>query len=142
MCLPTRRPGVRARPRSSSTEGAGASSIWSGVRIYRARFARSYPTEAEILERIRTVRREHLAAAPGAALDVLYVATNADARWVAALRAPLLRDGWRAVVSLHDFALDEAQNEVGNAVDMEVARRAALFVGNGVRARSAVVAPS
>jgi hypothetical protein len=142
MCLPTRCPGMRARPRSSSTEGAGASSILSGVRIYRARSARSYPTEAEILERIRTVRREHLAAAPGAPLDVLYVATNADARWVATLRAPLLRDGWRAVVSLHDFALDEAQNEVGNAVDMEVARRAALFVGNGVRARGAVVAPS
>jgi hypothetical protein len=95
-------------------------------------FACSYPSDTELVATIRKVRREYLASFPDAELDVLYVATNAaDGRWWSAFRGTLRRDGWQ-VVSAKDLALDSEQQNVGLAVDMEIARLAAVFLGNGV----------
>jgi hypothetical protein len=62
------------------------------------------------------------------------VLTNAGADWFAKFKADMLADGWGTVVSGTDFVLDDEQKEVDMAMDMEIARRAAVFVGNGVRA--------
>jgi hypothetical protein len=79
--------------------------------------------------------REHfLAAGQGRTLDILYVLTNAGADWFAEFKANMLADGWGTVVSGTDFVLDDEQKEVDMAMDMEIARRAAVFIGNGVRA--------
>jgi hypothetical protein len=43
----------------------------------------------------------------------------------------LQKDGWTVAASQH-LVLDAEQKDVGMAVDMEIARRAAVFVGNGV----------
>jgi hypothetical protein len=94
----------------------------------------SYPNDGEFLETIRRVREDYIAANPGVTLDVLYVATNeANGAWWDAFRAALVSDGWRAVLSARDLKLDAEQIEVGQAVDMEIARRAEVFIGNGVR---------
>ena len=49
------------------------------------------------------------------------------------LREALLKDGWSDVVSTVDLSLDAAQYYVSMAVDMAIAERAEVFVGNGVR---------
>jgi hypothetical protein len=83
---------------------------------------------------IRRARAEYEAAHPTRALDILYVLTNADADWVREFTASLVQeDGWGTVVGTPDLSLDEQMIEVGFAVDMEIARRAEVFIGNGVR---------
>jgi hypothetical protein len=97
----------------------------------------SYPTEAELLATIRRARDAYLGAERGRTLDVLYVLTNADAEWFAEFDAAAVADGWTTVVSSSDLVLDDEQTDVGMVVDMEIARRAAVFIGNGVRAHRA-----
>jgi hypothetical protein len=95
----------------------------------------SFPTEAELLATIRNARDQYLAAGQGRTLDILYVLTNAGADWFGPFKATMLADGWGTVVSGSDLIfLSDEQREVGMAVDMEIARRAAVFIGNGVRA--------
>lgn len=52
------------------------------------------------------------------------------------MRAALLADGWSEVASSGDVVLDGEQYYVGMAVDMAIAERAQVFVGNGVRRRT------
>jgi hypothetical protein len=74
-----------------------------------------------------------MAAHPDRYLDVLYVLTNLDTAWVRDFAATMRREGWGIVLGTPDLALDAEQTEVGMAVDMEIARRAEVFIGNGVR---------
>jgi hypothetical protein len=100
----------------------------------------SYPTDAELLATIRRARADYTAAVPGTPLDVLYVMTEAaDGEWWAAFRAALVADGWATIVTTAELELDDEQTEVGMAVDMEIARLADVFVGNGVRRARAVL---
>jgi hypothetical protein len=92
-----------------------------------------YPTDDETLAAIRRARHEYTAANPDRYLDVLYVLTNADAAWVRTFAATMRKEGWGTVLGTPDLALDPEQFEVGMAVDMEIARRAEVFIGNGVR---------
>jgi len=45
----------------------------------------------------------------------------------------LQSSGWHTIVTTQDLELDQEQKDVGMAVDMEYARKAAVFIGNGVR---------
>jgi hypothetical protein len=92
-----------------------------------------YPTDDETLAAIRRARHEYTAANPDRYLDVLYVLTNADAAWVRTFAATMRKEGWGTVLGTPDLVLDPEQFEVGMAVDMEIARRAEVFIGNGVR---------
>jgi len=47
----------------------------------------------------------------------------------------LLDEGWERVVYTGDLVLDEEQTSVGMAVDMDIGRRAGVFIGNGVSLR-------
>lgn len=44
----------------------------------------------------------------------------------------LKASGWTTIVTTQDLVLDDEQLGVGMAVDMDIGRRAAAFIGNGV----------
>ncbi|KAJ7240722.1 hypothetical protein C8J57DRAFT_1438868 [Mycena rebaudengoi] len=69
---------------------------------------------------------------PGAdRLDTVYISTNEKGGWIDEVRAALGKDGW-AVSSTQDLLLDAEQLGVSMAIDMEIASRAAVFIGIGV----------
>ncbi|KAJ7701148.1 hypothetical protein B0H17DRAFT_199634 [Mycena rosella] len=93
--------------------------------------ARCYPDVAGVVRKAAAARADHLAhAGHNATLDVLYVLTNERGAWLDTLKNALRDDGWRVAASA-DLVLDAEQVDVGMAVDMEIARRAAVFLGNG-----------
>jgi hypothetical protein len=87
------------------------------------------PTVEQIVEKLRTVRAEN----PG--LHRVYVLTNAWGWWLNRLKGALQKDGWEDLKSSLDIQLDAAQVHVAMAVDMAIAEKAEVFVGNGVCAR-------
>ncbi|KAJ7909103.1 hypothetical protein B0H13DRAFT_2192958 [Mycena leptocephala] len=95
-------------------------------------FARCLPDQAGVVRKAAEVRRDYLAHAiqSNATLDVLYILTNEKSVWITALKKMLHEDGWKVTTS-QDLVLDAEQTEVSMAVDMEIGRRAAVFVGNG-----------
>ncbi|KAJ7100404.1 hypothetical protein C8R44DRAFT_561537, partial [Mycena epipterygia] len=58
------------------------------------------------------------------------ILTNEKSAWIDELAKELKKDGW-TVITCRDLVLDSEQTEVSIAVDMEIARRAAAFIGNG-----------
>ncbi|RDB29870.1 hypothetical protein Hypma_013959 [Hypsizygus marmoreus] len=83
------------------------------------------PTVEQIVERLRAVRKEN----PG--LRRVYVLTNAWGWWLNGLKGALQKDGWDDLTSSLDIKLDSAQTYVAMAVDMAIAEKAEVFVGNG-----------
>ncbi|KAI5117565.1 hypothetical protein M0805_009643 [Coniferiporia weirii] len=61
----------------------------------------------------------------------VYVLTNGWGWWVDELRAALLKDGWDGLRSSLDVVVDAEQKYVAMAIDMAIAERAEVFVGNG-----------
>lgn len=90
------------------------------------------PTSAQIVKRIHDVREEYLKAGPRRLLDVLYLLTNDQETWLDGLKAELKTAGWHTIVTTRDLQLDAEQTDVSMAIDMELARMAAVFIGNGV----------
>jgi hypothetical protein len=111
-------------------DSGGGSASDAAKEVYRQH---CFPTDAETLATIRRARAEYTAAYPARPLDVLFVLTNADTAWVRAFAETMRAEGWGTVVGTPDLVLDEEQTEVGMAVDMEIARRAEVLIGNGVR---------
>ncbi|KAF7357420.1 hypothetical protein MSAN_01338000 [Mycena sanguinolenta] len=91
------------------------------------------PTSAQIVKKIRDTREEYVKAGSGRVLDVLYLLTNEHGEWLDELKGELAKAGWHTIVTTRDLKLDPEQEEVSMAVDMQFARQAAVFVGNGVR---------
>ena len=93
-----------------------------------------YPTEELIVDKIRASRKAYLdAATPGELryLDTVYILTHVK-EGIESLKSRLYDDGWNHVITSSQLELDPQQKDVGMAVDMELARRAAVFIGNGV----------
>ena len=96
---------------------------------------RCYPDQDLILDKIQKSREEYIHAARSGehrVLDVIFLLTNDDTEWVKELETRLRQLGWHTVVATNDLELDQEQKDVGMAVDMEFARKAAVFIGNGV----------
>jgi hypothetical protein len=87
-----------------------------------------------ILKKVLEARSDYLHASQGGqqTLDVLYLLTNEHDEWLDVLKEILRKDGWETVVTSHELELDAEQIDVSMAVDMDIARRAAVFIGNGV----------
>ncbi|KAF8892994.1 hypothetical protein BD779DRAFT_1609985 [Infundibulicybe gibba] len=51
--------------------------------------------------------------------------------WLDELKAALIQDGWYTIATSRDLVLDQEQTDVNMAIDMDIARRAAVFIGNG-----------
>ncbi|KAA1467001.1 hypothetical protein DENSPDRAFT_831947 [Dentipellis sp. KUC8613] len=90
-----------------------------------------FPERAQIVHRLAEVRRDN----PG--LRRVYLLTNGWGSWVQGVRDALMGDGWEDVRSGQELVLDEEQNYVAMAVDMAIAERAEVFVGNGFSSLSA-----
>jgi hypothetical protein len=107
-------------------EGETSASTWETYRQH------CFPTEAESAATIARARAEYHAMYPSRQLDVLYILTNANKKWVEEFARMARRDGWGTVVGSPNLVLDTEQREMGMAVDMEIGRRAEVFIGNGV----------
>lgn len=62
----------------------------------------------------------------------VFILSNARRLWLADLKDKLAKDGWDNVISRRDLTLDKQQRGVSVAVDMSIAEKAEVFVGNGV----------
>jgi len=93
------------------------------------------PTAEGIVHKARESREEFKAKSKTGfkTLDTLYLLTNERGVWLDQLKAAFKADGWPTIVTTRDLVLNREQTEVNMAVDMEIARRAAIFIGNGVR---------
>ncbi|KAJ6473352.1 hypothetical protein C8R47DRAFT_1221491 [Mycena vitilis] len=99
--------------------------------------ARCLPDHQTLVQKAADVRRDYLrhsaqvnGTRTSATLDIIYIATNEKGRWMRGLRKALQLDGWTVTTS-RDLVLDTEEFEVSMAVDMEILRRAAVFLGNG-----------
>ena len=91
---------------------------------------RCLPIIQEIVRRVDNIRRSPI----GWGLRNVYIATNGQTPWLLELKTALRRmGGWTSVTSTRDLVLNREQRYVKQAVDMLVAQRAQVFVGNGVR---------
>ena len=80
------------------------------------------------------VRREWEAYRPGRKLDRVFVLTNGGGWWSHWLKVRLAKDGWakNKVKVSSDLNLGREARYVDFAVDMAIAERAEVFIGNGV----------
>lgn len=91
--------------------------------LYRAKCD---PEVLEIIARARRMRANH------PLLDTIYILSNADYNFIEETKKWLASDGWHTIISSNDVTQNWEDQEVGEAVDTEIARRAGVFVGNGV----------
>lgn len=95
------------------------------------------PTVSQTVDRLHVIRAEHeerQSRGEKAKLKRVYVMTNewAGSGWLRDLRRGLKEDGWEEVMGSGGLGLDGEQRYVSGAVDMGIAERAEVFVGNGV----------
>lgn len=65
-------------------------------------------------------------------VNVLFILTNDRSPWLEELKEELRRYDWKIVTS-HQLVFKTAQEQdVSMAIDMDLARKAAIFLGNGV----------
>ncbi|KAJ6600712.1 hypothetical protein B0H10DRAFT_2179042 [Mycena sp. CBHHK59/15] len=87
---------------------------------------RCWPNITAIVEKAAQSRRDYLAHAA----DATGLSRTLDGEWIDKLKNGLNDDGW-VISSSEELTLDAEQKDVSMAVDMEIARRAAVFIGNG-----------
>ncbi|KAG6888405.1 hypothetical protein C0995_008409 [Termitomyces sp. Mi166 len=108
---------------------------WNTTEYYAAHAERCLPGLELIVGKARTSRDEYVRAvhAPQRrTLDIVYLLTNEKGEWMDRLKAALRKDGWNTIVTSNDLELDSEGIDTNMAVDMDIARMAAVFVGNGV----------
>ena len=80
---------------------------------------------------VRTMRGKEGAKKEEVMVDVMYLLTNDRSEWMRELIEALRKDGWANIKTSNDLELDQLQKDVNMAIDMDIARRAAVFIGNG-----------
>lgn len=85
-----------------------------------------WPEIDDIVKKLHDIREER------PSLQRVYVLTNGWGWWVDELRKALAKDGWAGLKSSLDLQVDNEQKYVAMAIDMAIAERAEVFVGNGV----------
>ncbi|KAM5537139.1 hypothetical protein V8D89_009285 [Ganoderma adspersum] len=87
-----------------------------------------FPDIDMIVERVEEIRRTEA----GRGLTQVYIMTNGSPSWIAKLKAALrARHSWAHVASSRDLVLTPEQKYVSQALDVLVAQRAQVFIGNG-----------
>ncbi|KAJ8092474.1 hypothetical protein PM082_023727 [Marasmius tenuissimus] len=93
------------------------------------------PTFDFIVQKVRDSRRDYIAEGAkkgeNRELDIMYLLTNDQGEFLDKLKRALMADGWHTIRTSKDLVLDQDQTDVSMAVDMDIARRAAVFIGNG-----------
>ncbi|KAF8515214.1 hypothetical protein JB92DRAFT_2717801, partial [Gautieria morchelliformis] len=102
-----------------------------------AEFARHcWPSIDDVMRHVRRVRQEWEEGLRGRIerhwrLNTVYVCTNGDTVWWDAITSALRADGWEVRGSADMDFVRDSERIVGLAVDMEIAARAEVFIGNG-----------
>ncbi|KAI0360624.1 hypothetical protein OH77DRAFT_704927 [Trametes cingulata] len=95
-----------------------------------------FPDIEMIVQRVEEIRTTPA----GRGLSHVYVMTNASPSWVSKLKAALReKHGWANIASSRDMFLTPEQKYVAQAVDMLIAQRAQVFIGNGFSTLSGMV---
>lgn len=90
---------------------------------------RCFPSIEAIVRKVEDARTS----AAGRGLKYLYVMTNGDREWLAALKHALnASHEWDSIATSRDLALTWEQKFVSQSMDMLVGERAQVFIGNGV----------
>lgn len=108
--------------------------IEEGSEAFEEFMRHCWPSIEDIVRRVRDVKLDY--EARGGKLRSIYVLTNGKQPWIDTLSEHLLMSGmgWERVTSSLDLTfISEPEKLVNQAVDMEIARRAEVFIGNGVR---------
>lgn len=88
-----------------------------------------WPTIDQIVSIINEVRWTP----QGRGLKRVLIMTNGKAEWVAELKVKIMESGgWDGVIASGDLTLIPEQKYIAQAVDMALAMRAQMFIGNGV----------
>ncbi|KAI9066483.1 hypothetical protein FKP32DRAFT_1565787 [Trametes sanguinea] len=89
---------------------------------------RCYPSVEEIVRKVEEAR----ATPEGESIRRIYIMTNGKQDFINELQDALHRAGeWDLIASSRDMVLNAEQKYVAQAVDMLVAQRAQVFIGNG-----------
>ncbi|KAI3621367.1 hypothetical protein WG66_014473 [Moniliophthora roreri] len=107
---------------------------WNSSEYEQYHLERCYPEADAIVQKVRDVRNTYIRSLPSgssAVLDAMYLLTNAKGDWLADMKKKLTDDGWYTIVTSKDLELNAEQTDVNMAIDMDLARRAAVFIGNG-----------
>jgi len=98
--------------------------------------ARCFPEIGQIVSRVREVRASLKSTTR---LTRIYVLTNGRPEWLQELKDALQEDAlrermdpWQHISTSRDLRLTREQRHNGQAIDMAVAQRAEVFLGNGV----------
>jgi hypothetical protein len=95
-----------------------------------------YPEIEDIVEKVRDVR----ATPVGKNVTRVHIMSNGDPQWLKELAKALKREpGLVKVSNSQDLKFTNTQKHVAVAVDMFIAQRAQVFIGNGVRFFTACV---
>ena len=109
------------------TDGGWGETSEANMELY---IRRCYPSIEQIVDKVSQVQRE--AADP---LRYLYIMTNGPVPWIQELKSALAQNmSWDHVGSSRDLKLTWEQKFVAQALDMYVAQRSQVFIGNGVSA--------
>jgi len=99
--------------------------------------AHCFPEIEQIVSRVREVRASLLRTTK---LTRVYVLTNGRPEWLQELKDALQEDArrerlneWKHIGTSRDLRLTREQKHNSQALDMAVAQRAEVFIGNGVR---------
>jgi len=116
-----------------------AASITHKVRSAREAYLRNAETKAassggpsEGSLKLNRLTRSKTYSQSQRSLDVLYIMSNDRTEWLNDLKESLRRDGWAHIVTSRDLKFTSEQKDVGVAIDMDIGRRSAVFIGNGV----------
>ena len=95
---------------------------------YKTYMDHCYPSIEQIVDKVKRVREESKYP-----LKYIYIMTNGANSWVTDVNAALLElGGWEHIGSSRDLSLTWEQKYVAQALDMLVAQKAQVFIGNGV----------
>jgi len=109
------------------TDGGYGTTSDENMRYY---YMHCYPAIQQIVQKVTRVRVES-----EQPLTHIYIMTNGPVPWVDELKVALGKSGdWDQIKSSRDLDLNWEQKFVAQALDMFVAQRAEVLIGNGVRA--------
>ncbi|KAJ8087494.1 hypothetical protein PM082_006325 [Marasmius tenuissimus] len=84
-----------------------------------------FPDIDQIVAKLDRVRQDN------PPLRRVFLLSNGSRWWLSRLARKLQDHGWADIINTNDLYLDSAQKQVSGAVDMAIAEKAEVFVGNG-----------
>ncbi|KAL0066393.1 hypothetical protein AAF712_006652 [Marasmius tenuissimus] len=84
-----------------------------------------FPDIDQIVAKLDLVKQDN------PSLKRVFLLSNGSRWWLSQLARKLQDNGWADIINSNDLYLDSAQKQVSGAVDMAIAEKAEVFIGNG-----------